>query len=264
MKVADPGGRNAERNPVTAVADLIIELLVGLPAHVRFSITPGLLAGHARHVRVRVSNLRVAALRLRQLDIMVDNLHVPTQWPPRLCADRIRMRVRVDQTALDEWTRSMSLPFRFILRTSGVSARTGVAGRRLGEVQIVFRLVAGRLRVAPQRVSVFGLEVNTGSAVPPLTLPLPALPRGALLVGIEHDAGALEVALELNDFDEPLTAERLRSALHFVRVQRAAALSRYAGTLDRAIGEPSPVKGGSGSPARSGAGTAQGASKTAS
>lgn len=215
-------GRQLARAPQAAATagrsiDTLIALLTGTPARVRVALAPGVLVGHLERVHVTIPGLRVGGLRLAGLDLRASGVRVPVRWPPRVQAARVVVRARVEQAALDGWTRSAGLPLRLALRPGVISARTGVGGRRLGELDMSLHLEQGRLRLAAQRVSMLGVAVNPGAVMPPVILPLPALPRHAQLVAVEPGDGAIEVAFELADLDERVTARRVRWALTALR-----------------------------------------------
>jgi len=216
-------GRRLARVPQNAATtagdgfDTLVALLTGTPARVRVALAPGLLVGRAPKVHVTVPGLRVGGLRLAGLDVRASGVQVPVDWPPRLRAARVEVRVRVEQASLDAWTRSAGLPLRLALRPGVISARTGVGGRRLGELDMALRLDGGRLLLAARRVSMLGVAVHPGAVMPPVTLPLPALPRHAQLVAVEPLDGAVDLAFELADLDERVTARRLRWTLAALR-----------------------------------------------
>lgn len=216
-------GRRLARAPQRAAAaagdgfDTLVAMLTGTPARVRVALAPGLLVGRAPKVHFTVPGLRVGGLHLAGLDVRAGGVRVPVDWPPRLRAARVEVRVRVEQASLDAWIRSTRLPLRLALRPGVISARTGIGGRRLGEVDMALRLDEGRLLLAARRVSMFGVAVHPGAVMPPVTLPLPALPRHARLVAVDPNDGAVDLAFELADLDERVTAGRLRWALAALR-----------------------------------------------
>lgn len=205
-----------------AVTDLLVALAVGAPVRLRVSITPGLAAGRAQQARVTIPDLRIAGLHLAVVDVRAQQLRIIPRWPPRVRAERIGVRVRVEQDALDQWTRSNALPLRLALRAGIISARTGIAGRRLGELEVAVDLEQGRLRLTPRRMSMLGVALGAATAaLPAVTLPLPPLPRHATLLAVEPTVGAIDLSFGLADLDEAVTAERLRLAVRSVRNHRA-------------------------------------------
>lgn len=234
-------GRRLARAPQTAAAtagdgfDTLVAALTGTPARVRVALAPGLLVARADKVHLTVPGLRVGGLRLAGLDVRASGVQMPVDWPPRLRAARVKVRVRVEQASLDAWTRSAGLPLRLALRPGVISARTGVAGRRLGELDMALRLDRGRLQLATQRLSMLGVAVHPGAVMPPVTLPLPPLPRHARLAAVEPNDGFVDLAFELADLDERVTARRLRWAL-------AALRGTDAGGPGRAGDSPPPAR----------------------
>lgn len=237
--MALPLGTRLARAPQSAVAaagdgfDTLVALLTCTPARVRVALGPALLVGHATKVHLTVRDLRIGSLRLAQLDVRAGGVQVPVDWPPRLRAARVEVRVRVEQGSLDAWTRSGGLPLRLALRPGVISARAGVGGRRLGELDMALRLEDGRLLLAARRVSMLGVAVHPGAVMPPVTLPLPALPRHARLVAVEPNHGALDLAFELTDLDERVTARRLRWALAALRSYDVESSARAGRSLPR-------------------------------
>ena len=215
--------RQVVRAPQAAAAaaldaiDALVARLTGTPARLRVAIAPGMLVGRLERVHLTIRDAPVGGLRLASLDLRASRMRVPLRWPPRVQAARVVVRVRVEQAALDRWTRSTGLPLRLALRPGAISARTGLAGRRLGEVEMSLQLQHGWLRLAAQRVSMLGIALSPGAVMPPVTLPLPPLPRQARLVAVEPGDGAIELAFELTDLDERVTAQRLRWALSALR-----------------------------------------------
>jgi len=184
----------------------------------RVSIAASLATGRAQRARVTIPDLRVAGLHLAVVDVHAQQLQLVARWPPRLRAERIVVRVRVEQDALDRWTRSNALPVRLALRAGVIIARTGIAGRRFGELEVAVGLDRGRVRLNPRRMSMLGVALTAATAaMPPVTLPLPPLPRHATLLAVEPAEGAIELTFELANLDEPLTADRLRSLTRALR-----------------------------------------------
>lgn len=225
-------GRRLARAPQTAAAvagngfDTLVAALTGTPARVRVSLAPGLLVGRATKVHLTIAGLRVGGLRLAGLDVRARGVQVPVDWPPRLRAARVAVRAQVEQASLDAWTRSAGLPLRLALRPGAISARTGIGGHRLGELDMALRLDGGRLALAAQRVSMLGVALRPAAVMPPVTLPLPPLPRHAELVAVEPNDGFIDLAFELADIDERVTARRLRWALAALRGTDAGVSAR--------------------------------------
>jgi hypothetical protein len=171
-----------------------------------------MVLGRAERARVTLRGLRVAGLRLAAVDVRAEGVRVVPGYPVRLRTERVRLRAHVEQTDLDGWSHARGLPLRLRFHDGAVSARTGIAGRRLGDAEIGVRLDSGRLQLVPRRANVLGLAVSAGALFPAVTLPLPPFPRRAELVAVEPTAGAIDLAFELAEVVEELTVERLRSA----------------------------------------------------
>ncbi|MDA8274057.1 MAG: LmeA family phospholipid-binding protein [Actinomycetota bacterium] len=217
-------GARVVRVPKRAVADatdVLVALAVGAPVRLRVSITPSLAAGRVSQARVTIPDLRIAGLHLAVVDVRAQQLRIVPRWPPRVRAERIGVRVRVEQDALDQWTHSKALPVRLALRAGIISARAGIAGLRLGELDVAVDLERGRLRLTPRRMSMLGAAFGVATAMPAVTLPLPPLPRHATLLAVEPTVGAIDLSFGLAYLHEPLTAERLRLAVRSVRSHSA-------------------------------------------
>lgn len=189
--------------------DGIVREVAGAPVRCRVSLTLPLALGRAERARVVVPDVVVAGLRLRDVDIRARGLRVVPGLPPRVRIERLAVLVRVDEASLDDWARSVALPMRFRLRPGAVEARAGVAGFRLGLVEVDVAVdERRRLRVAPRRVSVLGVGL-VSSMMPAVALPLPALPRRARLCAIEPGEAMVRLAFELTSIDEPLSPARV-------------------------------------------------------
>lgn len=189
--------------------DRVVREVAGVPVRVRVALTLPLAVGWAERARVVVPGVVVAGLRLRDVDARATGVRVVPGVPPRLRVERLDVRVRVDEAALDDWARSVALPVRLRLRPGAVEATAGLAGFRVGGVEVDVAVDdRGRLRLSPLRVSVLGVGLASG-ALPPFALPLPPLPRRARLRALEPGDGIVATTFELAAIDEPLTPSRL-------------------------------------------------------
>lgn len=202
--------------------DSFVAALAGTPARLRVAAKPGLLLGRVERLHLTLREVWVGGLRLTELDLRLSGVRVPVSWPPRLQVEGVVARARVEQRALDAWTRSSALPVRLALRRGGIIARTGVAGLRLGEIDMSLHLDGGRLWLAPQRLSMLGVAVEPRAVMPPVKLPLPRLPNDARLVAVDPDDGAVELCFNVADIDERITEKRLRWAVGALRERPAS------------------------------------------
>lgn len=189
--------------------DGVVRELAGSPVRVRVALGIPLAFGWAQRVHVVLPGVVVAGLRVREVDARLTGVRVVPGAPPRFRVQRLDVRVRVDESAFDEWARSVALPVRLRLRPGAIEARTGFAGVRLGGLQVDVGVDdRGRLRVAPKRVSLLGVGVGSG-ALPAVALPLPPLPRRARLIQLDPDDGLLTLTFAVAAIDEPLSPARL-------------------------------------------------------
>ena len=200
------------------VMDATVGTALGVPLRLRISITPSLLWARAERVHATVSNLTIDGLRMSMVDIRGEEVRF-SLWPPpaRVRARRVCLQAEMTQDALDQWTRTSGLPVRLILRDGSIRARTGIAGRRLGDADLVVDLDKGKLRLQPLRVSVLGIPFSSAALLPPVFLPLPALPGRACLIGVEPLDQSLRVAVEINGMDEPVTPSNIWRAFEHLR-----------------------------------------------
>ncbi len=211
--------RSARRSAasVLGASRTLLPILPGAGSRLRVSITPALVVGRAERVHVTVPGLRFGGLHLAALDVRARRVRLLPGWPPRMQADSVVARATVEQGALDEWTRSSGLPVRLALRPGGITARTGIGGFRLGELDMAVQIQGGHLRLVPQRMSMLGVAIAPGAAMAPVTLPLPVLPGDMRLVAVVPADGAIDVTVDVAKVDEPVTPARLSSGLDLLR-----------------------------------------------
>ena len=100
------------------------------------------------------------------------------------------IKATVDQENVDRWTHATRLPFRLRLTPEGVVVSTGVAGIRVGEVEVDLTVAGPFLRLHPRRATIVGLPAPLVRVLRGY-LPLPPLPRGAHLQRVEPGDGEL-------------------------------------------------------------------------
>lgn len=158
----------------------------------------------------RVGGVAVGGLALADLRIDAYRVGLAAGWPPRLRAERVRVRATVEQSALDDWLRADALPVRIRLGERGIAIRAGIGGLRLAELRAAVEIENGRLVVTPQGTELLGLGVGS----PPLRVPLPVppLPRRTTVSAVAVSEGRATVTLEIPDVDEALEPGTWRRA----------------------------------------------------
>lgn len=190
-----------------SVVDTASEQILDRPIRPRLKLSPGGLArGELDVVRLEVPAVLAAGLVLDRMSLRAERVRLQPGLPPRLRAGPVTLHAVVSQENVDRWTRASHLPLRLRLDSGGITVSTGLGGFRVGELQT--RLgVAGRfLRLQPERARIVGLP-NPLVRFLRGYLPLPPLPRGARLVGVDHTEGELTARFRMEDFDEPLTPD---------------------------------------------------------
>lgn len=193
------------------------------------SLLPRLVMGRAGRAHVTLPSVCIGGLRLRSVDLRGDDVHLPIRWPPRVHASRVVIRVVVHQVDLDRWFRSTGLPLRLTLQDGAMTARTGMAGHRFAELDMVLRVAGGRLRVAARHGIMFGMPVLPGAFLPSVTLPLPPFPGNTRVVAMTSAVGALGLTLEMTDVDLPVSSRHAQWVLQGARGQVARVLDDLVG-----------------------------------
>jgi hypothetical protein len=102
---------------------------------------------------------------------------------------------------------------RLQLTEDGVLLTTGLRGIRVSETLADLEVAGRFVRLAPKRMTIGGLPAPMARFFRGY-LPLPALPKGARITELRPGHGELEVTVQLDHIDEPLTpdiAKRLRT-----------------------------------------------------
>jgi hypothetical protein len=219
VRLATERADAARREPplaasLLALIDATASRVIEHPIRPRIKATPaGVLRGELDVVKVEVPAVLAAGLVLDRLVIRAEHVRIAPGLPPRLQAKPIGLRAYVSQANVDRWTRTSRLPIRLTLTPEGVVLAAGLGGIRMGEVLADLEVTGRFLRLVPKRASFAGLQT-------PLVrflrgyLPLPPLPRGARLVGVQPGDGELAVTFQIDELDEPITpdiAKRLRA-----------------------------------------------------
>jgi hypothetical protein len=196
--------------------DAVSEAALGRPLRPRVKVSAaGLVRGRLDLVKLELPAYSVAGLVVDHFVVRAEHLRVIPGIPPVLVAAPVRLRAVVSQENVDRWTRQLHLPFRLRLDQEGVVTTTGFGGIRVTEILTTPDISGGFLRLRPQRASLLGVPT-------PLVrflrgyLPLPPLPRDAVLESVTPGDGELALDLRIDEFRQPLTPDvrkRLRQVL---------------------------------------------------
>lgn len=199
-----------------AFLDTVSEATLGRPLRPRLKVTPaGLLRGEVDLVKVELPAYAVAGLVIDRFIVRAEHVRVSPGIPPTLVAGPVGLRAVVSQENVDGWTKHLRLPFRLQLTEEGVVTTTGIGGIRMSEILTTPDISGGFLRLRPQRASLLGVPT-------PLVrflrgyLPLPPLPRDAVLESVTPGDGELTLSFRIEEFRQSLTPDvrtRLRQLL---------------------------------------------------
>lgn len=200
-----------------AFLDTVSEATLGRPLRPRLKLTPGgLLRGEIDLVKVELPAYAVAGLVIDRFVIRAQHVRVVPGVPPTLVAEPVGLRAVVSQANVDRWTKDRGLPLRLRLTEDGVVTTTGIGGFRMSEVLTVPDISGGFLRLRPERVSLLGVPAPLARFLRGY-LPLPPLPRHAVLESVDPAAGELTLTLRIDEFRQKLTPDvrrRLGQLLH--------------------------------------------------
>ena len=188
-----------------AALDAVSAATLGTPLRPRLKVTPaGLLRGEVDVVKVELPAYAVAGLVVDRFVVRAEHVRVVPGLPPTLEAGPVGIRAVVSQANVDRWTRDLHLPFRLRLTDEGVVTTTGIGGITMTELVTLPDVSGGFLRLRPQRASLLGVPT-------PLVrflrgyLPLPPLPRDAVLESVDPADGELAVTFRIDHFEQALT-----------------------------------------------------------
>lgn len=204
----------ADLRPATdlfvAFLDVVSEYALGKPLRPRFRVSPsGLLRGEVDMVKVELPAFSIAGLVLDRFVIRAEKVRIAPGLPPKLVAGPIGLRAVVTQDNIDRWTKDLHLPVRLRLTPDGVVTATGLRGVRFTEVVTMPDIAGGFLRLQPTRVSLLGVP-TTLSRFFRGYLPLPPLPRSAVLESVEPTDGELTMTFGIESFEQSLTPDVTR------------------------------------------------------
>jgi hypothetical protein len=198
--------------PVNALVSRVASSFGGGPIRVALHPRAGdLLRGRLASVRAAASDVDVAGVRLREVEITASRVMLVPSIPPRLRARRIDVAAHLDQRAVDAWTRALGLPARLVIRPSRLVARIGVGGLRLGQIDMDVSVTNGGIRLSPRRMATLGFDLRTEGELD-VVLPMPSLPSNAVVTDVKWQDGTGTVALRVDDFDVPLHWSDVRAA----------------------------------------------------
>lgn len=199
-----------------AFLDTVSAATLGTPLRPRLKITPaGMLRGEVDLLKVELPAYAVAGLVIDRFVIRAEHVRIVPGLPPTLVAGPVGLRAIVSQANVDRWTKDLRLPVRLRLTDEGVVTTTGLRGFRLTEVLTSLEISGGFLRLTPQRASLFGVSAPMVRFLRGY-LPLPPLPRDAVLESVDPADGELTVTFRIDEFRQALTPDvtrRLRSVI---------------------------------------------------
>lgn len=200
--------------------------LLGAPIEVSSAVTlGGLLRGRIDRIGLQARDVRVGLLEVDRIGAEAHQIRLILGFPPHISTDRVEVAAVVGQHAVDQWTKAVALPLRLRIRQNAIVARTGLAGLRLGEMEVDLAVDGRLLRLVPRRVNILGFDVATPSIFQ-AALPLPPLPRGFRLAGIDPSEGELLVHGIVEGIREPLNLKTIRRARNLAPGRVGAAKSR--------------------------------------
>lgn len=199
-----------------AFLDTVSESTLGRPLRPRLKVTAaGLLRGEIDLVKVELPAYAVAGLVIDRFIVRAEHVRIAPGIPPKLVAGPVGLRAVVSQDNVDRWTRDLRLPFRLRLTEEGVVTTTGFGGIRMTEILTDLDIVGGFLRLRPLKASLLGVPTPMVRFLRGY-LPLPPLPRNAVLEAVDPSDGELMVTFRIDQFEQSLTpdvASRLRRLL---------------------------------------------------
>lgn len=199
-----------------AFLDTVSEATLGRPLRPRLKVTPaGLLRGEIDLVKIELPAYMVAGLVIDRFIIRAEHVRIIPGIPPLLTAGPVGLRAVVSQANIDRWTKDRGLPIRLRLTEDGVLTTTGIRGIKVSEVLTVPDVSGGFLRLRPQRASLLGVPAPMVRFLRGY-LPLPPLPRNAVVESVDPADGELTLTLRIDEFSQSLTPDvtkRLRKLL---------------------------------------------------
>lgn len=220
------GGATLASKIVDRVTSYAGSRLLRAPVEVSSAVTlGGLVRGRIDRIGLHARDVRVGLLEVDRVGVEAHRIRLVPGFPPHISTDRVEIAAVVGQHAVDRWTKAVALPLRLRIRDNAIVARTGLAGMRLGEMEVDLTVDGRLLRLIPRRVNLLGFDMPTPSIFQ-AALPLPPLPRGFRLAGIDPSEGQLLVHGIVEGIREPLNLKTLRRARNLAPGRVGAAQSR--------------------------------------
>jgi len=227
----------------TAVARRVTKLEVAARLRTSWAATR---SGRLAVVGFDGVGITVGGLRLARLEVRAEDVGLRWSRGLHLVVGSADAAIELRQRDLDVWSRRLDLPARLVLRDGRLVARFGVAGLRLGQVEMDVRAVGGGVQLVPRRLTGLGVDLRTGSDLA-VRIPLPDLPVSPSITDVQWYDGRGEIRLAVPELSIPLTRETLG--------QLRDVAGRVARSTPEAVPAPAPAALGAGSsPSRSGLG----------
>jgi hypothetical protein len=214
----------------SAIASMLVEHEVSLAIRPSWE---SIRSGRVGTVRARIGAVGFAGLRLTSIDVAAHDVGIRPALPPHLLARAVDATATIEQRSVDQWSRRLRLPARLVITPSGLMARFGVAGLRLGQIDMNVAASAGGVRLSPRRLTTFGIDVQMQDQLD-IRLPIPLLPAGAELTAVDWGAGTGSVTVHVDDLDMAFGWAELHRLRRMAR-QAIAPLDRDAQSRAREV-----------------------------
>jgi hypothetical protein len=196
--------------PINRLITQAARHLTGLALDV--TIAPTLQAARRARlglVKVGATDLGIGGLGLARVEIKAADVGFQLGRRVRLVTGTVDISARIVQSDLDGWSRRLGLPARLVMRPGRLVARLGVAGIRLGQIEMGVTASGGGIRLSPQRISGFGIDLRTQDELD-IQIPIPVLPVKVSITRTEWDHGEGIIELHAPDVAILVTVEDLR------------------------------------------------------
>lgn len=184
--------------------DSVASQLAGRPLRVRADAPPAsLLRGRAKALDIELTDVEIGGLVVDHLLVRLVDIDLLPGLPPRVRVPEIQVAATVTQRWVDRWLLREKLPLRMRLDDDGLATAFSLDPLGLGEIETELAVSGGWLQLRPRRAGLldlpeFAREFFSGY------LPLPELPAGARLDGLQHERGELTAHIVLPGFEEAL------------------------------------------------------------
>ena len=191
--------------------DRFVSRFMSSPVRFRMSLRPSLLFGRTRRARFFAEDLKVAEFLVQRIEIDARDVRFSFRRPWRLHTAEMTADAVISEKTFNAYARDKGVPFRVSFRDGGIRARTGVAGIRLGAVDMDFEVDDDVIRITPREFSALGIGIGLSARAAEslrAELPIPELPYGVKVSELRPVHGALEAVLVGEDvsvvFDEEM------------------------------------------------------------